>query len=375
MKRILLTASIVTPIVFAVGALGGGCGDLDDGGTGSTGTKTTSTAAGSGGSGGSGNPATTTGMAGDTTTTTGMAGNATTGQGGSGQGGSGQGGSGQGGSGQGGSGQGGAGGSGPGTPCGAQSSQACIDEVAGLKSDLGFQWKSSWMITGCQSKSAHDCITMPSCPGGADFEESGAVIKELFPLGGEMDKTYAVTFNFNGVSEGKYYTGGVRDAGDTQDLDTGVALDTFYRGGKAQAPSTYNVLRLRVLKSDKTEFPNGRYYLNSFPLNKGAESHRTFLLSYTKTIDVPGKGFIEYVVSDSNCHAIDNCNAGVVNGNTCSAARRIPKEENVALPAMYPDPKAPKMLVPIANLNSRTGATPPWHSQVAHLTITSVVQK
>ncbi len=40
--------------------------------------------------------------------------------------------------------------------------------------------------------------------------------------------------------------------------------NTFYIGGTA-VPSTYNVMRLRVLNAAKTEV--GRYYMNAFPTN------------------------------------------------------------------------------------------------------------
>ena len=106
----------------------------------------------------------------------------------------------------------------------------------------------------------------------------------------------------------------------------------------------------------------------------GAESHRTFRLGYSKTIDVVGGGFVEYLIEDSNCHAIDNCGIGDVNDTVCNAAQFIPNEPNAVLPAQYMDPASQK-LVPLAVLNSVTGASQPWHAQIGHLTITSVVAK
>jgi hypothetical protein len=158
-----------------------------------------------------------------------------------------------------------------------------------------------------------------------------------------------VTFQVNGISEAKYYQGGTRDAGDTlpANVET-VDLDMFYRGG-TPVVTTYGVLRMRVLDLNKKEV--ARYYLNSAPVNSGLESHRTFALSYSKTIDVPGGGFVEYLTQDWNCHSIDNCGAGNVSDTVCYGSRGIPHEEANPLPAAYMDPSIGKV-VPLAMLNS-----------------------
>ena len=49
-----------------------------------------------------------------------------------------------------------------------------------------------------------------------------------------------------------------------------------------------------------------------------------------------------------------------------------PEQPNIALPPMYMDPSSQK-LVPLGILNTVTGASQPWHAQIGHLTITSVV--
>ena len=249
-----------------------------------------------------------------------------------------------------------------------------VDEIAGLKSNFGFQWKDSWFISGCQVKQGHDCVNIQSCPNGqaANFEDRGLVIKELFPLGGKKGTTYAVSFIFHAISEGKFYAGGTREAGNAvpANIDSDV-LDTFHVGG-APVISNYNVFRIRVL--DSAMFEIGRYYMNSFPPASGAESHRTFRLGYSKTIDVVGGGFVEYLIEDSNCHSIDNCGPGNVSDTVCNAGQSIPNEPNIALPPQYMDPSLQKV-VPLALLNSVNGATQPWHAQIGHLTITSVFAK
>src|SRR5258708_39936407 len=100
--------------------------------------------------------------------------------------------------------------------------------------------------------------------------------------------------------------------------EVGVANDTFYIGGAATI-SNYGVMRIRVLDPSKKEV--SRYYMNAYPTTSGAESHRTFLLSYAHSIDVPGRGFIEYHLSYLACHMVDNCGPGIVSNDTCDAAR------------------------------------------------------
>ena len=88
-------------------------------------------------------------------------------------------------------------------------------------------------------------------------------------------------------------------------------------------------------------------------------------------------GFIEHHLGDANCRTIDNCGPGNVSDTVCDAARNIPNEANVQLPAMYTDVSKPMQpsLVPLAAINPVTGAKQPWHSQISHLTVTKVVLK
>jgi len=293
---------------------------------------------------------------------------------------------------------------------GCATPQACIDEVAGVKNNFDgtpggtFTFKDSWFITGCAQQAGHDCVTIPVCPSAAaNFEDKGSVINETFALGGEMGKTYAVTFQYNGVSEAKHMGSGAMWADPAKDVATaggkaavGVdsatpANDTFVIGGVATT-SNYNVMRVRIMDSTKKEV--GRYYMNGYDPNSGAESHRTFLMSYTHTIDVPGKGFVEYHIADSNCHAIDNCGQGNVVDGTCNASRNIPNEPAVlpTFPPMYPNvanqynaqgvintpgtyANPTPTLVATGTLNPVTQAKQPWHSQLGHLTVTKVVAK
>jgi hypothetical protein len=258
-----------------------------------------------------------------------------------------------------------------------------LDDVANLQSDFGYVWKDSWFIAECYQKSGYACLPRAACRNlnAPDLEDRGSVANETFPLGGELGKTYAVSFKFNGIAEGKYYDGGswaqpnldiATPGGPEPAIDeTGIANDTFYIGGTSIF-SNYSVMRMRVLDANKKEI--ARYYMNAYPGKSGAESHRTFLLSYAHTIDVPGRGFIEYHLSDADCHSIDNCGPGNVT-DACDAARYIPNEPNVTLPPVYTEVAMQKQpyLVPLASLNTVTGAKQPWHAQISHVTITKIV--
>ena len=277
-----------------------------------------------------------------------------------------------------------------GARCSADDPSGCIDEVAGkARSDFGSYWKDSWFIMGCPMKDAdgHDCRIIPECPNGdaQDFEDRGAVANETFPLGGELGTTYAVTFQFNAIAEGKYYHEGsyadpeldpATPGGAEPSVDeAGLNRASFYIGGKA-VPTDYNVMRLRVLDASHNEL--ARYYMNAFPQGSGAESHRTFLFSYQHTIDVPGQGFVEYRFQDANCKAVDNCGAGNVDDHgPCDTGRALPNEPNVTLPAMYTDVASSVQphLVPLAELNPQSGAAQPWHAQLGHLTVTNIVPR
>lgn len=254
-----------------------------------------------------------------------------------------------------------------------------IDCVVGAKNEFGFAWKDSFFLTPCHDPSGPLCNTIASshpqtdpvegCPNldAPNFEDRGFAFKEMFSLGGEQGKTYAATIVVNGISEAKVYVGGKRDAGETKPANPNdpKGIDTFYVGGMAK-PSHYNVVRMRILGADKvTEV--GRYYLNSFPDNQGWEEQQTFVIGYTKTVDVPGGGFVEYLTQDSNCQDIDNCGPGPF-GSSCSAPRNVPNEPDLQLPASFGGH-------PTADLNVVTHAAQPWHSQIVHVRVTSVVAK
>jgi hypothetical protein len=260
---------------------------------------------------------------------------------------------------------------------GSAGSCITVDCIAGTRNEFGFAWKDSFYLTPCHDPSGPLCNTIASshpqtnpvegCPNldAPDFEDRGFAFKEMFSLGGEPGKTYAATIVVNGISEAKVYVGGKRDAGETQPANPNdpKGIDTFYVGGMAK-PSHYNVVRMRVLAADKTT-EVGRYYLNSFPDNQGWEEQQTFVIGYTKTIAVPGGGFVEYLTQDSNCQDINNCGPGPF-GSTCAAPRNVPNEPDLQLPASFGGH-------PTGDLNVVTHAAQPWHSQIVHVRVTNVM--
>jgi hypothetical protein len=207
------------------------------------------------------------------------------------------------------------------------------------------------------------------CPnqGAANFEDKGSTFIEEFKMGGEMGKTYSVTIKVNGVVEGKYYQGGMRrDGGNFADANDPAGGDAWHVGG-APIPSSYNVFKITVLQPNGTDEVE-HYYLNSFPSNSGFESHQTVLIGYEATFDVPGQGVIRYLNQDSNCRAINNCGPGD-NGPNCPAARNVPNEPGLAVPATYGSQ-------PVNNsFNVVNGAQQPFHAQMVHVTVTNVVEK
>jgi hypothetical protein len=243
--------------------------------------------------------------------------------------------------------------------------------VTGVPNTFGETLKDSFILLPCYGQVSQDCLTLPNgmaCPNqnAASFEARGFTQTDTFKLGGTSGTMYAMTFTLNGITEGKYYSGGTRDGGNgavaNADGDTGS--DTFYQGGMPVAQEFYNVYKMTVKNPDGTELKH--YYLNSFPTGGVGdyEHHNTFTLHYTKTIPVPGGGSVELFIGDSNCHAVDNCGPGVF-GTKCTTPRNIPSETNLVIPAKY-------MGKNVSDINTITGAKQPYHAQLMHITVNTV---
>lgn len=108
------------------------------------------------------------------------------------------------------------------------------------------------------------------------------------------------------------------------------------------------------------------YFLNSFPPSSGLESHVTVPIGYDATFEVPGQGLIQHRRQDSNCRAVDNCGAVEHSGGDCVAARNVPNEPGLALPATFGGKT-------LESMNVVTGAQQPYHAQVVHVSVKQVV--
>jgi hypothetical protein len=384
MRRTALAVSMALPIAWMIN-----CSNDDSAPsklTGSGGSSSTgSTSSGSGGdSTGSTSAGTTssTGAAGTTSTTSaggnGGASPATTTGGGSnpaGTGGAGGSPAGTGGTGGAGGAAGGAGGAGGGGPI-------TIDGFACIRNTFGDCFSNSWMIFGCYSQAAQDCITNKpgtACPNqnaALPMEEQGLVTNEYFTMGGTPGTMYRVSIQVNGVTEGKYYQAGTRAAGDTvpANINGNDGIDGFYTGGNPVNVENYNIYKISVrnpptvaaMPASGTEVAH--YYLNSVPgTGTQFESHNSFAFGYKHDIVVPGGGVIQYHTADRNCHAIDNCGPGS-RSTTClvTDGRVIPNEPTVVIPPTY-------LGDPITAVNTRNGANQPFHAQILHITVTAVV--
>jgi len=224
---------------------------------------------------------------------------------------------------------------------------------------------------------------------------------EYFQLGGVPGQMYVATIHVDAIAEAKYYMSGTCDGSDTpatcQDgRAAGVGAppaaatntftsctspdpencnDTFYIGGEPVNEGAYNVYKITVYNPPAPGAVAGEggagaelqhYYLNSFPKTATPyETDTTYFISYSHEIPVPGGGVIEYHAADSNCRSVDNCGPGF-QSQTCPpngpGARQIP---GVTIPQTYDGN-------PVSQINLRTGANQPYHSQVWHITVTNV---
>lgn len=241
----------------------------------------------------------------------------------------------------------------------------------------------SFILLPCYAQAAEDCLDVPPatiCPNQdttLPMEQQGFVTDEFFSVGGTVGKTYLMTLRVNGILEAKYYENGVRSAGnaDPANPDNPAGNDTWYTGGDPVNVENYNVYKITVRMPPAAGAMPGtaaevqHYYLNSFPQTATPyEYHETFPVSFTHDIPVPGGGVIEYLTEDRNCRSVDNCGAGF-HAVACAgnSGRTVPNESSLVIPATY-------MGQPVSSLNAITGASQPFHAQIAHLTVTAVTE-
>ncbi|HKY35805.1 MAG TPA: hypothetical protein VJN18_07700 [Polyangiaceae bacterium] len=269
-----------------------------------------------------------------------------------------------------------------GTPCGPNTctgGKGCCDAACGLcstssgacpfscsnspklgtpKNEYGSAFSDSLLLAECRSKIGAVCSLVDgACPNqsAADIEDRGVVFKELFSIRGDIDRIYSVSVAINGIAEANIYEGGKSAVGAESAVQGPDGMRAFYVGGRP-ASSNNPVMRLRVINPDKTT-ELARYYLNAFPPGQGWEEKGTLPISYEATIDVPGWGFVEYMVQDSDCKLAANC--AKAEGGSCKSPRPVPKE--------------PHLLLPSSHLGLAVRSTSPWEGQLLHVTLTRVV--
>jgi hypothetical protein len=246
-----------------------------------------------------------------------------------------------------------------------------VDELAGKLNVYGFALKNAFFLVPCRQKMDWRCVThLGPCPNQElpNWEDRGRVFKESFKMGGDAARTYAVTIRVNGIVEGKYYSGGLRRAGnDYSKLNTAAGSDAWHVGGEP-VPSLYAAYKLTVYQADGTTEVQ-HYYLNSFPEASGLESHQTVSIGYEATIDVPGEGVVELRHTDTNCLSMDNCGVGDIAADVCAGAREIPNEPGLSVPTSYGGEPVD------LGFNVINGAQQPFHTQVVHVSVLSVMRK
>ena len=264
-----------------------------------------------------------------------------------------------------------------GEPCDGHDPDACLDEVTGKPGEVGWAFKSSWFLSGClemqETRMQIDCLVPYNPVDAATYERHGVVNEAVLPIGGDRGQTYKVSFTFNAIAEAKAIDGGLRDQADQAHPADDGTYDTFHRDG-TPAIDSYNEWQLSVL--DELGQPARHYFMNSFPksggpgVTGGFEGHRTYLLSYSKSIVVVGGGSVVLRVHDGNSRARANCGE-----EADCVPRYVPNEPtDLELPVLYPNYEhVGGGFVPLEQLNLTSDtATQPWQSQLGHLTVTAV---
>jgi hypothetical protein len=245
-----------------------------------------------------------------------------------------------------------------------------VAAVAGIANANGARLMDSFILFPCLSTAAQDCVTSNACPAAnaaMPFEQQGLTSTEVFQIGGTPGAMYNLTIRVNGIAEAKYYSGGVRAAGNATlaNSDPPNGVDTFYTGGTPVNFENYNVYKFITKNAAGTELAH--YYINSFPMVATPyENHQTFPIAFTHDIPVVGGGTFTFYTADRNCRAIDNCGIGF-RAAACQTAdgRMVPNEPNLVMPTMY-------MGRTVASMNARNGAAQPFHSQIFHIVVMAV---
>lgn len=137
------------------------------------------------------------------------------------------------------------------------------------------------------------------------FDQSGAFLKETIPVGGSNGTVYHVQVRVTGAATTRCY----RD-GQLAPVGTPGGTQNIYVGG-TPTESTWTSFELHSY--DAGGKPQGVYYLNAAPdpssPNVHCETYSTQQLFNVVTLDLPGAGYVETVVHDTDCVMDTNCEA------------------------------------------------------------------
>jgi len=186
--------------------------------------------------------------------------------------------------------------------------------------------------TDCGGGGAYYRSARIACAGGA------LNVLHTYPVGGAPGATYRITLHFYGIVEPKNYgTGVTREAGTGRpgNQHTGASPTPWAvaPGGHVYTVSDYNTWELRVDNDAGQEV--AVYYLNA----DTSEGHWTYVLNFSKQIDVPGGGRIRLRHYDRNCRLIKNCGPASTPANQCASmanARLINVSAATPAPATLP---------------------------------------
>jgi hypothetical protein len=188
-------------------------------------------------------------------------------------------------------------------------------------------WDGALLTFPCQDhRTGYDCTNV-GCVGGT------STVTKTYPIGGQANTVYNVTFRVRGVVESYAYVGGTRASGTLGIVQSLAAPTTgLFATGGAQQPVTnggdYNTYQLTVTPA-VTGVTSNTYYLNSViasenPHTNATTQHTTFPIDYTATIKVMGGGTVTFTSFDSNCALVQNCGPGVTqNNNTCGTPVQV----------------------------------------------------
>jgi hypothetical protein len=226
-----------------------------------------------------------------------------------------------------------------GEPGGAGTAAAALD---------GQEWlmpcgpDNAYTNLGCEVPSAElaRCLganTGPAYLRGKRYRDDRIV------FGGTPGKTYDVTVRIRGVVEPKGYQNGMKD----------VANDGWYVGGEPSQQGTYNIYMLWV--SAPTVIPSTLGAGQFFFLNAvdHAEAHFTYPIDNTVTISIAAGAEIWFLLDDSNCLNVKNCDSTSIDSVTAGTCN----------PSVIPD------------LPESSGITQPYEGQFIYMNVVSVVER